>query len=334
MPLSKKLLIAAVCCSVAGHCSIMYGIINPNSESSSSTTQSTSLDEQLIDAVANNEVEKVKALLVNGANMNATSNSLSHYYYGYTALMIALANGYTDIVQALLDVGADVNLKSTTANKTTPLMVAVKRNAQADIVQVQQLLNKGAKVDLKDYYGQTALRFAVSRGCLAVVQALLGAGANPDLQDNDGNVVLKLAAYQLWPELKSYPDIVQALLEAGANPNLRDSNGSTVLCYSIRYIARLNESHKNDPEFASKIALTYKLIIELLKRGADPLIKGFQDKTPLDLANTIGNEVIRTRVIALINRCRQRYLAELPEKRPILRTYMINDIAESIVDKY
>lgn len=58
---------------------------------------------ELILASMYGDLQAVKHLLANGADVNAQAKN------GMTALMIACEYGYTNIVRALLDAGADVN---------------------------------------------------------------------------------------------------------------------------------------------------------------------------------------------------------------------------------
>lgn len=71
--------------------------------------------------------------------------------------------------------------------------------------------------------GQTALLGAASRGNLEAVRVLLQSGAKHDLQDNDGWTALHCAA-----EVNAGP-VIQALLALGANKNARSCTGGTPL---------------------------------------------------------------------------------------------------------
>ena len=75
-------------------------------------------------------------------------------------------------------------------------------------VIVERLLAAGAKVHLKDEYGNTALKWAVRRGRAGVVKRLLAAGAKVNL-----NTELVGAAS------RGYAGVVRCLLAAGADVN-------------------------------------------------------------------------------------------------------------------
>ena len=57
-------------------------------------------------SIRGDDLEIVKYLLENGADINAKDN------YGTTALMKASSNGQLEIVQFLIENGADINIKN------------------------------------------------------------------------------------------------------------------------------------------------------------------------------------------------------------------------------
>ena len=70
---------------------------------------------KLIQASEKGDFTDVQAMLTDGADINATEVREDNgvYVRGLTALMMASANGHTEIVKLLLDKGADVNVKNT-----------------------------------------------------------------------------------------------------------------------------------------------------------------------------------------------------------------------------
>ena len=94
-------------------------------------------------AVAKNNADCVKALLVVGADVNAENKN------GWTALMLATGLGYTDCAKALLEAKADVNVQ--TKDGYTALMAAVL-TAHTDCVKV--LLEAKADVNAKNKNGK------------------------------------------------------------------------------------------------------------------------------------------------------------------------------------
>ncbi len=118
----------------------------------------------LISVAADGNVDRVKALIAGGADVNAK------YDDGYTALMVT-ANA--DCVKALLAAGADVNAANTTGG--TPLHFAAALS-QPDIAQL--LLDKGANVNAKDFAGRTPLLVASLYGNAAMCQLFIDKGAD------------------------------------------------------------------------------------------------------------------------------------------------------------
>jgi len=92
---------------------------------------------------------------------------------------------------------------------------------------VQNIINRGAPVNILNAYQQTPLHEAVQSYNLATVKVLLRAGADVHAVDINGNTPLHLAA------TKKCPEIVSALLDAGANPDVRNLAGQCPLELSV-----------------------------------------------------------------------------------------------------
>jgi hypothetical protein len=109
--------------------------------------------------------EVVKALIANGAYVNAS-------VCGETSIFLAARKGHLEIVQALIAAKADVNKAMT--NGRTPIYVASIYN---HLGVVNALIAADADVNLADNAGDVPLHWASHEGHLEVVQALLAAGA-------------------------------------------------------------------------------------------------------------------------------------------------------------
>jgi len=107
---------------------------------------------QLINAIANNNLDRTKQLLDAGANPDAVVN-------GNTPLMLAAKIGNIDTVKLLIGKGASVDNNALNSERRTPLMVAINSD-NADVVSF--LLAKGASVTRPDYKGLTAQEHAVN----------------------------------------------------------------------------------------------------------------------------------------------------------------------------
>ena len=62
------------------------------------------LNQELLEAACEGNVNEVKRLIVDGADVNASDD------YGWTALMIAAGCGHTETCEMLIAKGADVNV--------------------------------------------------------------------------------------------------------------------------------------------------------------------------------------------------------------------------------
>ena len=118
------------------------------------------LNEDLLAATRKSDLAKVKALLDQGADVNAKSN------YGATPLFFACDRGNVEIVRLLLERGADVNAKDTFYGATPLGWALSKTNPEV----IRLLVEKGAKET------QQALTFAINGGHAAVAKAALDAG--------------------------------------------------------------------------------------------------------------------------------------------------------------
>src|SRR5204862_6751685 len=99
-------------------------------------------------------------------------------------------------------------------NKTDRLLLAAAKGEQETL---QQLLDKGANVKVKDKLGRTALHEAVSNGRDTVVQLLLEKGARIEAKDKSGRTVLHEAVQN------GHVEIVRQLPEKGADIRSKDS---------------------------------------------------------------------------------------------------------------
>jgi ankyrin repeat protein len=257
--------------------------------SAQDTTDTTSLNFQLLYAAREGKVEKIVRLLNQGADINTTS------WGGVTPLMYAVDGGYYEAVQALVLNGADVNLVPD--NKITSLFSAVYGNqpAIADL-----LLQHGAFTDINDDKFVTPLMVAVSYGYVEITDLLLYYGANTERKDSQGNTSLILAA------LTGNTQIADMLLSAGAGIQARDNQGFTPLMSaaqtgdtSMISLLLTHGAELNTTNTAGYTALAIAVINDnkaavslLLDKGADPNGGAEELQSISQLARTSGKKDI------------------------------------------
>jgi uncharacterized protein len=160
----------------------------PGSQNDKIVVETVALENApLVEAVLNNNLKAVTALLVQGADANAKSN------VGIPVLLVAIRRESAPIVEALLKRGADPNVRDADTD-FTPILEAIGR---VEIVKL--LLAAGADVNAtcrKEYdleRGWTPLMVAAFFGSEDLVQLLIDKGADVNAKAPDGNTALTLA---------------------------------------------------------------------------------------------------------------------------------------------
>ncbi|WP_339041993.1 ankyrin repeat domain-containing protein [Spiroplasma endosymbiont of Apeira syringaria] len=121
------------------------------------------VNELLIETVEVGDLEALKVLLENGADVNYEDQD------GNTSLMLAAESGFLEVVKVLLENGADVNYESQ-KNGNRPLMLATRRG---NFEIVKHLIDNGADISYKDCDGNTPLMFAAENGRIEIFNILL-----------------------------------------------------------------------------------------------------------------------------------------------------------------
>ncbi|RZC33885.1 Ankyrin repeat domain containing protein, partial [Asbolus verrucosus] len=230
-------------------------------------------------ASRNNNYELVQLLLA-GQSYSTTLNSKTPLHY-------AARNGSIKIVKALVEAGSDVNAAD--GRNCTPLQIALLKNRH-DVVKyfventefdidridrdgycllhmmipfgldlVKKLVEKGARINVKDNTGNTPLHCALSGRFVDVAKYLIQNGADINIPRPNKNSFLALS-----------PDLIQFLLDENIRITHRDDSGSTLL----HHVAKKGYS---------------KLIEALIARGEEINIVNSIGVTPLDLAFGSGH---------------------------------------------
>jgi ankyrin repeat protein len=144
------------------------------------------VDASLGFAVWSENVERVRALLAAGADVNVYGGP-GDTDHGKTPLMEAVdevedfvVERRLALIRLLIQAGAEPNRRD--SDGRTALHYAA--GAGASVVAL--LVEAGSSVASTDARGRTALHEAVDRLCLGAIETLRAAGADPSIVDSDG----------------------------------------------------------------------------------------------------------------------------------------------------
>ncbi|HKE83862.1 MAG TPA: ankyrin repeat domain-containing protein [Vicinamibacterales bacterium] len=162
-------------------------------------------DLRLIEAVRARNVERVRALVKEGVDVNARQAD------GATALLWAAHLDDPGLVSVLIAAGAKADAADDTG--VTPLYLACL-SRQAAIVD--SLLAAGANANAALITGETVLMTCARTGEAPAVRALLSRGANVNAKEPSHQQTALM-----WAAAQKHPEAVAALLEAGADVRAR-----------------------------------------------------------------------------------------------------------------
>ncbi len=213
----------------------------------------------------------VEALLDAGADPNTTLPE------GETVLMAAARTGNVDVLRLLLARGADPRARESWRGQTALHWAAAENHPTA----VHALVELGADVNERSTAGWSALLYAVRAGKAEAVSALLeaGAGVNDTIRpitagdDVDGarrDPTVGTSALVL-AVMNGHFSLAQYLVERGANPNA-DEQGWTAL-HQLAYTRRPNSGKGMPPVVLLDRIDTLAFARFLLDNGADPNVR-------------------------------------------------------------
>jgi ankyrin repeat protein len=140
-------------------------------------------------------------------------------------LLKAAKNGDIKRLYEILATGAKVDVCDRTG--TTALMLAANLG-YTEIVR--SLIDFGANINLtRKTYGLTALMLAASANQIDIVKLLISKNVDVNAINEDGSTALMAAA------AKGHLDVVQILLAAGADANITDQDDDTALKLAIKH---------------------------------------------------------------------------------------------------
>ncbi|XP_063323184.1 ankyrin repeat domain-containing protein 24 [Pelmatolapia mariae] len=170
-------------------------------------------DERLLQAVEQNEPDKVSALIVKKGLCPTKLDA-----EGKSAFHLSVSRGRLDCLEVIVSHGADISV--TDGAGFSALHLAAK-NGQSECLK--RLLQERMAVDCTDSIGRTPLHLAAVSGCMSCTETLWDFKANLDARDTDGATPLILAAQMSRVELCVF------LLGRGANANIQDNQGRSAL---------------------------------------------------------------------------------------------------------
>lgn len=203
-------------------------------------------------------------------------------------LLIGCTNGLQDNV----DGKADVRMEE-------EFFIAAKTG---DLEELEEVLDKGAPIDMQDDQGNTAVMLATMAGHVDVVQWFIDEGANLNVQnDRSDNVLLYAGAEGLL-------DIVTLAVEAGADTTLTNRYGGTALIPAadrghvdiVDYLlteSDVDVNHVNNLHWTALLEAVIlgdggenhqKIVGLLLENGADSTLEDRDGVTPLEHAKRSG----------------------------------------------
>ncbi len=245
-------------------------------------------DTPLMVATTSGNVEMVKLLLKNNVNINLRTLA------GSPALSMAINMRKRDITALLINAGADCNFKD--ARGYNPLYFAVDME---DLPTVRLLLDNGADVNAHCGGGVTALNLAESKNNQALISLLKASGAQPyELKDCD--LLLKAARAGNLTQLR-------AELNKGVHPDSMDASQDIAIVLAAKYghfsiVKELISRGCNIDQFSKRsmqtalYAATLNKHVDIVKllvsKGANFRLKGYGNKTVLDIALMVNNREI------------------------------------------
>lgn len=146
---------------------------------------SATATKELFEAARCNDTAKVKALIADGADINAKDGT------GKTAFFRAIEEGHTGVVNTFIAAGADVNARDHLGYTALGRAVSKRR-----VPVIEALLVAGADPNAKDtHWGWTALHHAADLDNADAVKVLVRGGADPFVKDVTGQTPLQSRSF-------------------------------------------------------------------------------------------------------------------------------------------
>jgi ankyrin repeat protein len=285
-----------------GSAQVVAALLEADAAGLTVDAQDSSGNTALVRASEKGHEDAVRLLLARSARQELQGNG------GWTALHLAAYKGHAGIVEQLCAApGAAAAVALRTRNGNTPLMLAISHGGGGErlVVALLAVDTAGAAVNSQNGEGSTALMWASSIGHGDAVRLLLARGARQELQNEDGWSALHYAA---WKGRVGVVEQLCAAPGAATAVSLRDKHGRTPLIIAVvhgggseRLVAALLEADpvgatinsQNDNGSTALSAASYRghadAVRLLLARGARQELQTDNGDTALHLAAHKGH---------------------------------------------
>jgi ankyrin repeat protein len=187
-----------------------------NTAAANDNTQQTP-DQRLLAAAEAGDLEKVKACLAEGADINTRNAG------GDTPLILAVREGQDGVIAELLAQNADATLHN---NQGKTVLHVAFREATAKN-HLKDLVAAAAPArDKQDMHKATAAFYAAQTNNLPALDLLIAAKADLTLRNKDDTPPL------LWATQLSHTAAVAKILDGGVSPDEADSRGMTGMMHA------------------------------------------------------------------------------------------------------
>jgi len=216
-------------------------------------------EEDLLEAVSVNNLDKVIEIDKQGANLNACAET------GVTSLHLAALNGFVDIANYLIE--REVNLNAVDENNVSAIHYALQNDSKNHQNILHNLIKSGANPAIGVIEDFSALYKAVHRGYYEEVKLILLEGVDVNIMFPEYNSTPLHAAV-----MNQNSEMVHLLLSRGADVTIKDYLGNLAIDYAkeqgSKYIAMILGA--SIVKFISAAANGKVSLMDLLlKEGAD-----------------------------------------------------------------
>ena len=202
----------------------------------------------------------------------------------FLALAIGLCSSCSDSVEDQFE-----QLQASQRADADPIIFAAIRNKKPELVEFA-IKKRGAKIEQKDYYGNTPILAAAEVGNVSIMKILVAAGANLKVTNKYGApIVHVLAEY-------GHAEALKFLLERGLDINERNLSGSFMYGpngasgFSSEVDSMIKQAGSNPVSGNQAIHIAagkgnVEIVKLLIASGVDPNSKNLNGKTPLDFVD-------------------------------------------------